>query len=221
MAQTLIKNENIARQCLYRFLQLTNTYPNNTLLEVLQSSELWDSLECAVETLDIEGQEIIRGLSTWIKSYQDNKKLLLDLQIEYTYLFINAIPHVPASPYESAYTDRRLLMGEPVSKVIQAYRKAGLNIRLDYDNLPDHIATEIEFMFFLVRQESIQQNSTEKSATNTWKEQQKHFMEKHLAIWGPLFLSKVEEHTRILFYRLVAKLCDIFFQSEIIRVSLN
>lgn len=221
MVQILVKDESLARLCLYRFLQLANTYPDKALLEVLQSTEVWDSLGRAVEMLGIEGQEIICELSTWVKSCQDSNKLLLDLQVEYTYLFINAIPHVPAPPYESAYTDRGLLMGEPVSRVIQAYRKADLNIRLDYDNLPDHIATEIEFMFYLVRQESTQQNSPAKSAPNTWQEQQKHFLENHLAIWSPLFLNKVRAHARTLFYRLVAELCDIFFRSEIIRVTLN
>ena len=219
MVETMVGDKNLARLYIYRFLQLVTTYPDVALLEMLKSDELWESLERAVEILGVGGQDTIQRLDNWLKSYEDDEKLLTDLRIEYTYLFINAIPHVPASPYESAYTDRGLLMGEPVSQVLQAYRKAGLDIRLDHDNLPDHIATEIEFMFYLVRQEAAPDNVADDSVRGTWQEHQKFFLKEHLARWSPLFLSRIASHARKEFYRLVAHLCEEFLRAEIALVE--
>ncbi len=219
MVETMVGDTNLARLHIYRLLQMVTTYPDVALLEMLKSDELWESLERAVEILGVGGQDTIQGLDNWIKSYEDDEKLLTDLQIEYTYLFISAIPHVPASPYESAYTDRGLLMGEPVSQALQSYRKAGLDIRLDHDNLPDHIATEIEFMFYLVRQEATQDNVADDNVRGTWQEHQKLFLEEHLARWSPLFLSRIVSHARKEFYRLVAQLCEGFLRAETARVA--
>ena len=219
MVETIVGDKNIARLYIYRLLQLLTKYPDRELLEILKSDELWESLERAVEIIGVGGQDTIQRLGNWLKSYEDDEKLLTDLRIEYTYLFINAIPHVPASPYESAYTDRGLLMGEPVSQVLQAYRKAGLDISLDSDNLPDHIATEIEFMFYLVRQEATQDNVVDDGVRNTWQEHQKHFLKDHLARWSPLFLSRIVSHARKEFYMLVAQLCEGFLRAEIARVA--
>ena len=221
MEENMIGDRNLARLYMYRFLQLVTTYPDRALLETLKSKELWESLARAEEMLSVGRQDTIQGLSIWIKSYEDEGMLLKDLQIEYTYLFINAVPHVPAPPYESAYTDRGLLMGEPVSQVLQAYRKAGLNLRLDHDNLPDHIATEIEFMFYLVQQEFKQDNVDDNSVCNTWQERQKCFLEEHLARWSPLFFSNVVSYSRKDFYRLVAQLCEGFLNTETSEVTIK
>ena len=214
MVETLVGDKNLARLYIYRFLQLVTTYPDMTLLEMLKSDELWESLERAVEILGIGGQDTIQGLDSWLKSYEDDEKLLTDLRIEYTYLFINAIPHVPAPPYESAYTDRGLLMGEPVSEVLRTYREAGLTMSESYDALPDHVAAELEFMFYLVRQETVTSESTQLERADVWRERQRQFLSEHLLRWMPSFLERVTASARRPFYRLLGHLTKVILGSE-------
>jgi len=214
MVETLVGDKNLARLYIYRFLQLVTTYPDMALLEMLKSDELWESLERAVEILSVGGQDTIQGLDNWLKSYEDDEKLLTDLRIEYTYLFINAIPHVPAPPYESAYTDRGLLMGEPVSEVLRTYREAGLTMSESYDALPDHVAAELEFMFYLVRQETVASESTQQERADVWRERQRQFLSEHLLRWMPSFLERVTASARRPFYRLLGHLTKVILGSE-------
>ena len=55
--------------------------------------------------------------------------LIEELQIEYTRLFINGVPHVVAPPYGSVYLDKSL-QGLHVAKTLTYYREKGLNIRV-------------------------------------------------------------------------------------------
>ncbi len=144
----------------------------------------------------------------------DAQKLLTDLQIEYTYLFINAVPRVPAPPYESVYSGRGLLMGEPVSRVLQSYREAGLTISESYDALPDHIGAEFEFMFYLVQQETKAKQTDERKTADTWREKQSHFLSEHLLQWSLPFMARVTQNARMPFYRLLAELSGAFFNTE-------
>ena len=154
MVETVPAQETIARLLLYRFLAKGYSYPEADLLEILSVEVVWEELALAGEVLGLETSPNLVELREWLDGYKgDEERLLLDLQIEHTYLFITARPHVPASPYESAYNGRGYLMGEPVSQVLAAYREAGLAMHKDYDALPDHFAAELEFLSYLIQQE--------------------------------------------------------------------
>ncbi|NIV28123.1 MAG: hypothetical protein GWN58_01050 [Anaerolineae bacterium] len=215
IAQIVSVEETMARLLLYRFLGLGYTYPETALLEVLQANETWDQLTAADEVLGLGIGPTLADLQTLVESYAgDGEQLLTDLQIEHTYLFISAVPHVPASPYESAYTNRGLLMGEPVSQVLRAYREAGLLMNKDYDALPDHMAAELEFMFYLVQQEAESSQSGDEDGAGVWQDRQRSFLREHLLRWGPSFLKEVTASARQLFYGMLAALTEAWFRSE-------
>ena len=213
MVETAPAQETIARLLLYRFLAKGYSYPEADLLEILSVEVVWEELALAGEVLGLEPSRALVELREWLDGYKgDEERLLLDLQIEHTYLFITARPHVPASPYESAYNGRGYLMGEPVSQVLAAYREAGLAMHKDYDALPDHFSAELEFLSYLIQQELEAVQAGDTASAASWRERQNRFLEEHLLQWGPRFLAKVTDGARKPFYRLLADLAGMVLQ---------
>ena len=73
---------------------------------------------------------------------QVSPQFLEDIQVEYTRLFINAVPHVVAPPYGSIYIDGTL-NSTTADKTRDYYRKHGFDITTN--EFPDHIVTELDF----------------------------------------------------------------------------
>jgi TorA maturation chaperone TorD len=220
-AEPAANQETVARLLLYRLLAQCYSWPEPTFCEALRGREVWDQLTVAGETLSGGIHQNIANLEACVSRCSgSDESLLTDLRIEYTYLFINAVPHVPAPPYESAYTEAGLLMGEPVSQVLQAYREAGLIMHHDYDALPDHVAAELEFVSYLIQQEATTRQQAPEEA-EAWRTRQRDFLAKHLLWWGRPFLKKVMEYARRAFYIEVSKLTDAVFRSERRRLRLT
>ena len=176
--------------------------------------KMWAELRAAAELLDVESQQAISGMEAYVSQHRgDAEQLLNELRVEYTYLFINAVPHVPAPPYESCYDGAGRLMNEPVSQVLHLYREAGLTVRDDYDALPDHVSAELEFMFYLIQQ-GMKTSQSIIEATDIWRKRQNEFLRQHLFKWVPLFLEKVNSNARIPFYRLLAQITESILNTE-------
>jgi len=123
------------------------------------------------------------------------------LEVEYTYLFINAVPHLPAPPYASAYTGQGLLMGEPAEAALVAYRRAGLTLAEEYRDLPDHVAAELEFLAWLGEQALAAQEAGDEALARTRLGQQQAFLEQQVHPWLPHFCRRVMDAARLPFYR--------------------
>jgi len=147
------------------------------------------------------------GIQQAIKALPAETAAALEaLQIEYTYLFINAVPHVPAPPYASAYTGEGLLMGEPAEAALLAYRRAGLVLARDYHELPDHLAAELEFLAWLGEQIAEAYGTGDEESARMWTAQQQSFLRRQVQPWLSSFCRRVEEVARIPFYRELARL---------------
>ncbi len=75
-----------------------------------------------------------------------SEQFLEDVQVEYTRLFINAVPHVVAPPYGSIFIDGGL-NGVTADRTREYYREHGFDITSN--EFPDHIVTELDFMALL------------------------------------------------------------------------
>ena len=215
MAKVRPVEQTVARLVLYRFLAQSFNYPQADLVDVLTAERVWDELLATDEALDLNAGRCLEEMRDWLHGYvDDGERLLLDLQIEHTHLFITARPHVPAPPYESAYRDGGLLMGESVSQVLEAYRRAGLAMHRDYDALPDHVAAELEFVSYLVQKEAEVLDLSDQAGVATWQDSQRRFLEAHLLRWGPALLDRIVTAARLPFYHLLATLAGAFFSTE-------
>jgi TorA maturation chaperone TorD len=112
---------------------------------------------------------------------------LRKLQSQYVRLLVNALPQVPCPPFGSCYLEGSL-MGESTVSVDRLYRQYGL----ETEEIPDHIAVELEFLAFLADP----QTSARPEDLDTLLE--------HLRSWAPAFLDRVREHDESGFYRAVS-----------------
>lgn len=71
-----------------------------------------------------------------------------DLMIEYARLFVGPYSLI-APPYGSYYLDGGIVMGETTVAVKQIYELAGVMLNENFKDLPDHIITELEFLYII------------------------------------------------------------------------
>lgn len=133
-----------------------------------------------------------------------------ELEVEYTRLF--AGPGRPrVYPYESLYRDSMgLVMGPATGEVLQAYRRNGLAINTAFRDLPDHVAVELEFMARLCCEEARAGLAGRVDLALRLKQEQRSFLNAHLASWLPAMCEKVIHETSSGIYRGFAEIAAIF-----------
>lgn len=130
------------------------------------------------------------------KSDEEFYKILM---VEYTRLFTTAIPNVSCPPYESIYRDNEV-MGDSTLLTLECYNKEGLRILEKFHDLPDHVAVELEFLYYL--------------KNYRFDEEFNAFMNEHFSKWVPQFCEEVEKNDRIGFYKNAAAVLRKFVNKE-------
>jgi TorA maturation chaperone TorD len=174
---------------LYRFLGQSLKFPEASWFTAdfrKTFSVLLNQLGAAQEVLELE------------QSFSDSTDLLEELQIEYTRLFINGVPHVAAPPYASVYLDKSL-QGVHASRTLAYYREKGCDMSVDSD-LPDHIVHELEFLSHLVEDGD--------------QEGEREFLQRFFLPWFPDFRDRVLSEANHPYYRLVITMIDYFTKEE-------
>ncbi len=141
---------------------------------------------------------------------------LLALEIEYNRLFVG--PGRPAAlPYESVYRKTGGTgVGAMAREVLRCYAEAGLGMSPDRRDWPDHVATELGFMAYLVERGTEAENGD----AERWAARERAFLRDHLLAWLPQFCRRVREVSRHPFYAALAELTAAFIRSEARRVGL-
>lgn len=127
-----------------------------------------------------------------------------DLLVEYARLFVGP-NELLAPPYGSIYLEEgRKVMGESTARVMEFYKAESLSMDEHFENLPDHIAAELEFMYYLAYHEveALEKNDTEKAAH--FLNRQESFLRVFLGPWVAPFCEKVKQGTENAFYQALA-----------------
>ena len=96
-----------------------------------------------------------------------------------------------APPYGSVYTDDgRRTMGDSTLEAIKIYKDEGLAIDENFKELPDHIAVEFEFMYYLIFKETEALEKSETDKALDFIKTQELFLDKFLARWVKPFVIK-------------------------------
>lgn len=186
------------RANIYSILAECFRYPEQALTGVL--NPLGGLLSSYDKTLKYKEEELIE----WLK----NKDKLENLQVEYSRLFIGPY-HLEAPPYGSIYMDKQaLVMGEFTQQAIEFYVKAGLDPSDENKEPPDHISTELEFMYYLLFQKVMKKKKRINKLENS-------FLKEHLNLWIHPFTQKIADNTTNIFYLKLSKLLDDFIRIEI------
>ncbi|WP_456384519.1 TorD/DmsD family molecular chaperone [Desulfolithobacter sp.] len=176
---------------LYGFFALCMRYPDPAFLD----QKFLTTFQDLLHSLGRDSQA--RETGTWLE--QDSNPLET-LQIEYTRLFINAIPHAIAPPYASIYIGGAgSLQGKITEETRDFYRQCGFDLT-DETEPADHIMHELEFLAQLTREGRL--------------EEAEEFLHRFFRPWFERFYQRVHNEAGHLFYRVSVELIDFFTKEE-------
>ncbi|KUO58297.1 MAG: hypothetical protein APF84_05550 [Gracilibacter sp. BRH_c7a] len=127
---------------------------------------------------------------------------LEEMEVAHAKLFVGPFDLI-APPYGSVYLDdERRVMGDSTMDALNIYRQAGLNPDPDFKEPPDHITTELEFLYYVTAKYL-------ESEDSQWLELRHEFVDKHLNRWLKPFVDKVEESNVVFYPKLAILTKDI------------
>jgi len=143
-----------------------------------------------------------------------DKSLTEDLAAEFARLFVGPGYHV--SPYSSVYLDGEGagLWGPSTCWVKGFIEDTGFDFEPDFNNPPDHITVEFEFMRDVTGIESNLRDEGVSEERRILRTAQKIFITEHLAQWVPVFCDRVTETAHLPFYGAMSGLTKAFIESE-------
>lgn len=137
------------------------------------------------------------------------------LELDYARLFVGPF-ELLAPPYGSIYLDNtRRLMGDSTAEVLKRYEEFEINLSGSFQDAPDHISAELEFMAYLIFRQDEALEAGDMAGAEGFLNAQKAFLKDHLASWAPEFARRVETCAESGFYRRLARVTLAFLQNEI------
>ena len=177
---------------IYRLLGCSLEYPQPAWL----NREYLEGLAALLKELGWEEElEEIRRLP-------DNPAELLEtLQVEYTRLFINAVPAAVAPPYGSVHRrGEGMLNSGSTEYTRQFYRQHGFDLA-ETAGLADYLPLELEFLARLL-EEGRQETAEE-------------FLTGYFRPWFANFRDRLQAGSPLPFYRILIELIDFFTKEEV------
>ncbi len=179
--------------------------------ELIRHPTLFEKLEEAFQSMDSGLVKMIRQLRTAPGKYSDT-----ELLVEYSRLFVGPFKTL-APPYSSVYLGSKdSVFSEETIWVMQFYKKAGLDFNRDIHDLPDHIAVELEFIYFLLYNEVVQMQEKDPKSAKRFHDHQVEFISKHFRKWVPEFCDTVIRETKNDYYQLLAECMKSFTEMDIL-----
>ena len=193
-----------ARGWAYKLMADCYQRPDDETLEKI------NALADALKSVCPIGASYTASLATELRQTFDLEQIRLD----YARLFLGPFT-MPAAPYGSVYLEgKRQLMGDSTLDVLERYRRAGLKIAPDFNDPPDHIAVELEFMSFLIFRAIESSDNSYTAQVVEFFELQKSFLEDHVGVWVFEFADAVEKNAATEFYRNLAKATAAFLKDD-------
>lgn len=175
--------------------------------EFITNSKIYDVLESAFEQINPDCLIHVKNLKESTKKY--NRQ---DLLIEYARLFIGPFK-IEVPPYSSLYFDKKELMSDVTIWVASYYDNAGLKFDRNIKDLPDHVAVETEFIYYLLFNALNEFNEENEEKANRCISLLEYFLDKHYKIWVPKFCEQIVEKTNNEYYTALASCFELFVKT--------
>lgn len=132
------------------------------------------------------------------------------LHVDYAALFVGPFELI-AAPYGSVYLEKhRRVMGDTTIDVQRFYQAAGLT--LEIQEPPDHIAIELEVMYYLCLKEVQALAEGVKDEASRYRVLQAAFFRDFMG-WIPEFSRRIENGAETRFYQALANCLNAFYAS--------
>jgi len=188
-------DEATARQDLCRFLSACYYEPASAFAE----EKLFESMRVAATRLDPDLAAHARRLGEAFAA-QDLQTLLVD----YTRLFLGPIEAL-ASPYGSSWLGAPVETEDnPPPAVLDLYSEGGFDIDGEFQELPDHVAVELEFLYLLAFTQNQARQAGDNEALAASEALQQRFLGEHLGAWVGAFTAAMKSGAETPFYRELA-----------------
>jgi TorA maturation chaperone TorD len=137
------------------------------------------------------------GLKGMRDSAQQNESRLDEwtdqLSLEFAHLFIGPV-HPPAIPFASFYlSETHSLMTEETMAVRKQYLQAGLALKNLYQMPDDHIAIELDFLYYLTERILELLENGENTEAEKYLKMRHDFLRDHFILWAPAFAKRILE----------------------------
>lgn len=194
-----------AREDLCRFLAACYYEPTVEFAE----EHMFDSMLAAAERLDPELAAHTRRLGEAFAAAG-----LQELLVDYSRLFLGPVQAL-ARPYASVWlTGENVVMQDTTMELLQLYEQGGFAIDDNFQELPDHVAVELEFLYLLTHQLDQAQGSGDAEALQALQVLRTAFLDGHLGRWLGGFILAMHDHAQTDFYRELAELTELFVRLE-------
>jgi DMSO reductase family type II enzyme chaperone len=194
-----------ARSTIYGALAECFLYPDAELIEMIGSGALADRLR---ELLGVIDPALVEQV-TW-KNLQDAGPDMDALQVEYTRLFDVGAKGPPCALYGGSYLQSRM---QSMEEGVRFYNHFGLSMSEDPHELPDHLATQLEFVHFLTYQEAELREKGEDPSD--FLRAERDFVSRHPGRWVPQMLESLEKAEPMVYFLEVARILNLFLKNEV------
>jgi TorA maturation chaperone TorD len=159
----------------------------------------------------------IRDIDCLLQTNPDQDLLL----IEYSRLFLGPY-QVLAPPYGSVYMDgQNQVMGESTQDVVRQYRESGLEISSSFNNPPDHLCAELEYLEFLVHKSIAASEIGDLDEMYSLVNKQISFLTSHPGTWVPEFADRIAGSANLEFYRALTSVTLAFLDHDLAHLIQN
>ncbi|MFQ5815554.1 MAG: molecular chaperone [Candidatus Hydrothermarchaeaceae archaeon] len=196
-----------SRSVMYRFLSMLYSYePIKDLAKMIKDKSILESLN------DSDGG--FKLLKEYVKEAEKIKDLREELEVEHTTLFVLANDR-NFRPYESVYLDPDQYMGGQFTKNVERFMKrVGFEFTSALDELPDHIAIELEFMHHMCSKEGESWKKSKKDYGLDYLKYERDFLKDHLTKWAFDFCEDLYEKAESNFFKAASLLTKDFLAME-------
>jgi DMSO reductase family type II enzyme chaperone len=179
------------RSSVYAHFARAIAYPDQDFCERLRSGAIVEPLEGGLVAL---GPEYVAARPAW----PDLPKISSgdDLAIEYTRLFDAGAGGPPCPLYGGLYGGARM---KTMEEAVRFYNHFGLKLSQTPHEMPDHLATQLEFLHYLAyREAEALQRGTD---AGPYQRAQRDFLERHPGAWIGKLMKRLEEHDGAAYFR--------------------
>ena len=171
---------------------------------IIEDTDIFDTLKLAFDIVQPDCVSLVEQMQTSLKRFTAQ-----DLLVEYTRLFIGPF-ETPAPPYSSLYFGSDMLMDDETVWVMNRYKMAGLEFDRKLNDVPDHVAVETEFMYYLIHGELKALDAGNRDNALVFWEHQQTFFTRHYKKWVPQFCEKILSATENEYYRKLSETLNSF-----------
>ena len=177
--------------------------------EILLEENLLGNLSASLGRICPEAQACVEEMERTIRQTGDE-----ELAVDHARLFVGPFG-LKAPPYGSVYLDGDgKVMGDSTMQVVRIYEEEGLEIDGEFTELPDHVAVELEFMYYLIYRAvgELEEGEIECHAHSVTV--QRKFLSEFLLPWLEPFCSRIGQETEATFYRALSDCLLTFARSD-------